>query len=422
MELTISYGEVSEKINDPDLERVSICLSPQTVEAPEDMDGLVRRALGAPIGSLPLRDMARGKERVCILISDHTRPTPSGAIIQCLLEELAAGGVKEDGVTVIVSGGLHERATPAIVEKMLGQDILKRVKVVVHDPDNEGELVSCGTTSLGTPLWINRLVVEADISVSVSTIEPHLFYGWSGGAKNLLPGVSARRTVNFHHSRFSKFPRGLDYVEGNKNREDAEEAARLAGVDFICNVVLNPQRRVIGVFAGDTVKAHRAGVEFGRGLVAVGIPEKADILMSALGGSPRDADFWQAQGKALMHTQHLVKDGGIIILAAGCENGVGGEVWRRLLLKSPAEINRLYQSSDFSVPLMKANDLVNYTKRAELWLVCPGIGPADLPQIPVRFFPTVSGALAEAKQKFSGQPAVVVVPDGSRVVVNVAQQ
>lgn len=421
MEATISYGYVKEVASVSEEKHVKVCLPPLTVEVPEDADQLIRRALGTPIGSLPLRDMAIGKERVCILISDQTRPTPSRAIIQCLLEELAAGGVSEDRITVIVSGGLHERATPAIVEKMLGEDLLKVLKVVVHDPDDEGNLVYCGTSTLGTPLWFNRHVVEADLTVSVSTIEPHLFYGWSGGAKNLLPGISARRTINFHHSRFSKFPRGLDYVEGNKNREDAEEAARLMGLDFICNVVLNQQRKVIRVFAGDTVKAHRSGVDFGRELVTVGIPEKADILVASLGGSPRDVDFWQAQGKALMHTLHLVRDGGIMILAAGCENGIGGEVWRRLLLKSLTEINCLYQNSDFSVPLMKANDLVNFTKRAELWLVCPGISPSDLPLIPVRFFPTVSAALAEAEKKFSGQSAVVIVPDASRVVVNVVQ-
>lgn len=419
MKLSILYGMVSERVCVSGHERVYVCYPPKSVEAPEDTDWLIRRALDAPVGSLPLSEKARGKKKVCILISDHTRPTPSNSIIRCLLDHLAAGGVKEEGVTVILSGGLHERATPAIVRKMLGEDILKRVRVVVHDPDAEKDLVYCGTTSLNTPLWINRLVAEADLTISVGTIEPHLFYGWSGGAKNLLPGVSARRTVNFHHSRFSEFPRGLDYIEGNKNREDAEEAARMAGVNFICNVVLSPDRRVVGVFAGDTIKAHRTGVKFGRELVSVGIPEKADILVTALGGSPRDADFWQAQGKALMHTQHLVRDGGVMILASGCENGIGGKVWRRLLLKTPEEINRLYDTSDFSVPQMKANDLVNYTKRAELWLVCPGINPSDLPHLAVRFFPDVSSALENAKKKFTGQKSIVVVPDASRVVVKI---
>jgi len=376
VETTISYGHVREVVSVSNEKHVKVCLPPQTMEVTENADQLIRRALDAPIGSPPLRDMARGKEKVCILISDQTRPTPSRAIIRCLLEELATAGLKEDRVVVLVAGGLHERATPAIVEKMLGEDLVKSLQVEVHDPDDEGALVYCGTSSLGTPLWFNRHVVEADLTVSVSTIEPHLFYGWSGGAKNLLPGVSARRTINFHHSRFSKFPRGLDYVEGNKNREDAEEASRLMGLDFICNVVLNQQRDVIGAFAGDTVKAHRSGIDFARELVAVDIPGKADILVASLGGSPRDMDFWQAQGKALMHTQHLVRNGGIMILAAGCENGVGGEAWRRLLLKSPEEINRLYQTSDFSVPLMKANDLVNYTKGQNCgWFVPESVLP-----------------------------------------------
>ena len=419
MEVTIAYGHVKEPVKLPDQDRISICRSPRSVEAPEDQVAVIREALAAPAGTPLLRELVRGKKRVGILISDHTRPTPSSIIIPCLLEELAAGGVREDGVTVVVACGLHERTTPETLKNLLGEDLFNRVETVVHDPDDEDLLVEVGKTALGTPVKVNSIVAEGDFNISVGTIEPHLFYGWSGGAKNVLPGVSARETVYFHHNRFSKFPRGLDYVEGNKNREDAEEATRLAGVSFICNVVLNEKRQIIGAFAGDIVRAHREGVQFGRPLVVVNTPEKADILISALGGSPRDSDFWQAEGKALMHAQHLIKDGGIMILAAGCEKGIGGEAWRQLLLKTPAEINDLYLSSNFSVPLMKANDLVNFTKKAKLWLVCPGICRSDLPQMPVKFFPTITDALIAAKQTVAGQSAVIVVPDSSRVVITV---
>lgn len=418
MEVTMAYGHVKEQVRLPEGDRITVCKSPRSIKEPEDQVSLIRKALSDPIGTPSLRDVVEGKKKVCILISDHTRPTPSRIILPCLLEELSAGGIEEDNVMVVVAGGLHDRAGLDAWKNILGEDLFNRVRLVIHDPDSE-DLVLVGKTSQETPVRVNREVAGANFSISVGTIEPHLFYGWSGGAKNVLPGISARKTVYFHHNRFSKYPRGLDYIDGNLNRKDAEEAARIVGVNFICNVVLNEKRNIIGVFAGDIVEAHRAGVQFGRQFVVVNTPEMADIVVSALGGSPRDSDFWQAEGKALMHAQHLVKDGGIMILAAGCEKGIGGEAWRQLLLKTPAEITDLYLTSNFSVPLMKANDLVNSTIRAKLWLVCPGICRSDLPQIPVKFFPTITDALIAAKQKVAGQAAVIMIPDASRVVVTV---
>jgi len=420
MEVQIKYGHSGETLSFSDEERVHVAVPTAGPPPAGDETELILEALANPVDSPKLRELAQGKSKVVILISDHTRPTPSGLIVPLLLKELAAGGVGEDQVTVMIACGLHDRTKPEMVEKILGPELFSRIKTVVHDPDDEDNLVELGQTDLGTPLAVNRLVVEADLVVSVSTIEPHLFYGWSGGAKNILPGVAARKTVNFHHGRFYKVFTGLDKTDDNIHREDAENAARLAGLDFICNVVLNPQRKIMGAFAGEMVAAHRAGVQLGRQLNVTTVPERADILISGLGGSPRDADFWQVEGKALMHTQHLTKDDGVMILAAGCEKGIGGKLFQDLLLKTPEEIKRFVAVNDYSVPSMKANDLVRASERFKVWLVCPGIKPADLPSIPVRFFGSIHEAYEEARKIVeSCPPATIVVPDASRVVINV---
>ncbi len=422
MKLSIRYGQTKEELSFPDGDRVHIGASPPGLPAPEDQSGMIRKALACPIDKRLLRDMAKGKQEAAILISDHTRPTPSGLILPLLMQELQEGGLQPDKVTVVMACGLHERAGLETVKNMLGKDLCRRLKITVHDPDDQANLVDLGKTSMGTPILVNRIAAESDLLLSISTIEPHRFYGWSGGAKNVLPGVSSRKTIYAHHARFYQLPSGLDRMEKNHHREDAEEAARIAELDFIFNVVLDEQRRIVGAFAGDLVSAHRAGVELGRLLNVTTVPEKADILVCALGGSPRDADFWQAEGKAMMHTEHLVKDGGTMIMAAGCENGIGGSAWRHLLLKTPQEIKKTIAESDYSVPLMKAGDLATVTDRINLYLVCPGIRPSDLPHLPVRFLPTVQKAFETARASADSAPlAVIVVPDSSRVVVSVSE-
>ncbi len=191
----------------------------------------------------------------------------------------------------------------------------------------------------------------------------------------------------------------------------------LAGLDFILNVILDEKRRMVGAFAGHFVAAHRAGVALGRRLTVTTVPEKADLLLAALGGSPRDADFWQAEGKAMMHTRHLVRDGGVLVLVAGCEKGIGGQVWRDLLQKTSEDILAQEARETYSVPMMKAADTVRTAARVKLWLVCPGVKPEDIPHLPVRFFPNVAQAAEAARALLPNPAAVIVVPDASRVVV-----
>lgn len=417
MEVVFRYGQVQEVVTIPDGNLLGVARSPVQVKGVSDAAAEIKRALASPMGTPLLRELACGCRKVAILISDHTRPTPSRLLLPYLLEELEAGGIRAEGVTVVVATGLHEPPDRATLERMLGSDLLARVRVVVHDPDDEANLVDLGTTSRGTPLRVNRAVAEADLVSSVSTVEPHLLYGWSGGAKNVIPGVSSRQTVYVHHGRHRTDPGGLDKVENNVFREDAEEAGRMVGLRFILNVLLNEKRELIGAYAGDPVVAHRAAVAAARKLNVVYVPQLADIVVCALGGSPRDADFWQAQGKGLMHTGHMVRDGGVLILAAGCEMGVGAPAFKRLLQGSMEEIIRWHEEQDYSVPLMKAFDTVSFLRRARLYLVTPGLTSADLPRLPVRFFSTVTEALAAAMEEVGHDARVLAVPDSSRVVV-----
>jgi lactate racemase len=421
MKIGIRYGGIEEQVEFPE-DFLTVATSPGKMETPPDGgDGLIREALSSPTGAPRLRDLARGKNKVAIIVSDHTRPTPSWRMVPLLLEELKVAGIAEKQVTVVVATGTHDKTLPDALERMLGKDILLSLRIVVHDCDDEANLVPLGVTAKGTPLSINRNVAEADLVLSVSVVEPHRLFGWSGGAKNIIPGVAARSTVNVHHGRYKTDPGGLNMIEGNAFRGDAEEAGRMARLAFILNCVLNENREVVGAFAGDPVAAHRAGVEMGRRLNVFPIPRKVDLIVCGVGGPPRDQDFWQAQGKGLMPVQHALRPGGIVVLVAGCKMGMGTALFAKLMKGSIEDIDRWSQEEGFSTAMDKAVCMTDYLKKGELFLVAPGLSREDFPRMPVRLFSTGQEAVNEALAKLGKDAHVLVAPDASRIVIAVKE-
>jgi lactate racemase len=421
MKIGIRYGNIEEMV---ELKGdVTIATSPGKVETPPDGGNeLIRQALSSPIGTPTLRELAREKQRVTIIVSDHTRPTPSWRIVPLLLDELQAGGIRKEQVTIVVATGTHDASSPDALQRMLGKELLSSLVVRVHDCDDVENLVPLGVTRRGTPLSVNRAVAEADLVLSVSVVEPHRLFGWSGGAKNVIPGVSARTTVNVHHGRYKTDPGGLDVIDGNAFREDAEAAARMAHLAFILNCVLNEKREVVGAFAGDPVAAHRAAVAMGRRLNRLTIPSKVDLVVCGVGGPPRDQDFWQAQGKGLMPVQHAVREGGVVILAASCEMGMGTALFAKLLKGSFEDIERWSQEQGYSTAMEKVLLTIDYLKRGELFLVTAGLSAADFPRLPIRLFPTIQEAVEEALRKVGKDARILVAPDASRIVIAVKDQ
>lgn len=421
METTVAYGLVREIVQIPDNNLLAVAQLPSAPLAPGGDDSMIRNALQNPVGTKTIREMAVGKQTASILISDHTRTTPSRQLIPPILEELKEAGIPETAVNVIIAPGLHEPPDEETILKMLGTEIVSNLNVMVHNPDDDSQLVDLGQTDMGTVVKLNKVAVESDFMISLSTIEPHGLYGFSGGAKNIIPGISARETVYQHHGRVRTLRGGLNRVEGNTFRADAEEAAEMCGLNFILNVVFNEHKQLLGVFGGHPVKAHRAAIAFSRSINLIEVPQKADIVISSIGGAPRDRDFWQGQGKGHSHTQHLVREEGVLILAAGCADGVGAKEFKELLLKTPEEIMHIFKTSGVAVPLMKAASLLNFTMKNNLFLVTPGLKKSDLPHLRVTFFPNVSSALKAAFEKLGSSASVLVVPNATKEIVMVKE-
>ncbi|MBE6372529.1 MAG: nickel-dependent lactate racemase [Lentisphaerae bacterium] len=309
--------------------------APASEPAVADPAAEVRRALAYPIGSAPLNRLAIQAKNCVIICSDHTRPVPSRYIIPAMLEELRRGNPDID-VTLLIATGFHRETTHAELVAKFGQEIVDREKIVVHDSRNDSTLKDAGILPSGGRLIINKLAMETDLLVAEGFIEPHFFAGFSGGRKSVLPGIASRETVLANHcSEFIADPHArTGILEGNPIHRDMVYAARQAKLRFIVNTVIDAEKRIVRAFAGDLEKAHAAGVEFCRKQANIEVPE-ADIVITTNGGYPLDMNVYQSV-KGMTAAEAVCRKGGVIIMAAGCSDGHGGESFYKALSEAPS--------------------------------------------------------------------------------------
>jgi nickel-dependent lactate racemase len=389
--------------------------------AEKSQEELVDFALEHPVGTPPLRVMAEGKKKVVLIASDHTRPVPSKIIVPQMLAELRRGSPDAD-ITILIATGCHRETTRAELESKFGPEIMRREQIVLHDCDSS-DMVYMGKLPSGGDLILNRLAVEADLLVAEGFIEPHFFAGFSGGRKSVLPGVAARKTVVYNHNaEFIAHPKArTGVVEGNPIHIDMLYAARIARLDFICNVVINAAKEVIYAAAGDCDLAHRDGREFLLSKCRADA-KLADIAISTNGGYPLDQNIYQAV-KGMTAAEATVKKGGVIIMIAKSNDGHGApEFYKtfageknldRMLdtfMKTPRESTRIdqWQSQIFARVLKHAT--VIYISDAPDEMV------KDLHMIPAH---SIEEAVKKA-EKILGNPnaSIVAIPDGVSVLVS----
>ena len=297
-------------------------------EAEKSPEELLCQAMENPIGTSRLEELAKGKKKVVVLCSDHTRPVPSKLILPPMLEAIRRGNPQAE-ITLLIATGCHRGTTRQELVNKLGVEMAEKEHILIHDCAAEEDMVDLGILPSGGRLRINKAAVEADLLVAEGFIEPHFFAGFSGGRKSVLPGIAARETVYANHcSQFIDDPHArAGILEGNPIHQDMVWAARKAGLAYIVNVVLGGKGQVIGAFAGDFDEAHRAGTEFLASLCQKEAPE-ADIVVTSNNGYPLDQNIYQAV-KGMSTAEVACRKGGVIVIAARCEDGNGGEVfWR----------------------------------------------------------------------------------------------
>ena len=286
----------------------------------------IERALSEPIGSKRLREIAGEGKKVAIVVDDATRKAPTKAMLLPLLDELGVAGVKDEDITVIFGCGTHRAVTAEESKRLLGEEVLKRVKTVSHDCTSE-DLVELGTTKThGTKVLLNRIFVEADIKILLGDVGFHYYAGYGGGRKSVLPAISCKEAIKHNHAMLLHSNARTGVLDENPVHVDMTESARLAGVDFILNVVTNAKNEIVKAFAGDLELAFNEAVKLVDEMYRITVDRRADIVVVSPGGHPADINLFQSY-KGLDNALKVVKRGGVIILVAECPEGHGNQVF-----------------------------------------------------------------------------------------------
>jgi len=318
----LPYGDEEILLDIPDEKLIGV-YAPQERAGVPDLGAEVARALSSPIDSPRLSELARGGRSAAVVVDDVTRFVPSRDLVGPVLEELSAGGIAPEDVTVIVATGLHRDLTGEELAPITGD---LPVTVVNHDARDEDELISVGETSLGREIRINRTFMEADVKVLTGDVEYHQFCGYGGGAKSVYPGLADAGSIEHNHSMMDLEGTGPGRIDGNPVRQEIEEVGRLAGIDFVLDVVMNSQKEVVRACAGEASQVVREGARLVDEMYRVEVPAAADLVIASPGGYPKDIELYQSQ-KAVAAGRRVVKKGGAIAVLAECREGHGSDLF-----------------------------------------------------------------------------------------------
>ena len=397
------YGDTELELELPDSWEVII---PRMTgeNAPKLNSQEIRDAIRKPIGTPRLSEMVRGKTEVCIIFDDLTRPTKLDQIVPHVLDELHEGGIKDENIRFIAALGLHGAMKLMDFQKKLGEEIPQKYLVFNHNPYENCTYL--GETSRGIPVSVNSEFMACDLKIAIGSLVPHPTAGFGGGGKMILPGVSSTESIAANHGKLCTISDSgsivLDTwgrVDDNVQRLDMEEIARMAGLDFSINALVNINRDTIALFCGDLVEAHREGVKMARQVYATEAPGDADIVVANAYAKANEAALVAGLGSKL-----LKESGGDLVVIGNIPEGqichylarsfgkkIGGQLYGRHT-ELPPRVKRMFA-------------LGPYIDKAGLdW-----IGPID--QI------TILNSWAEildALKNGNGNKAkAVVIPDGT---------
>jgi len=385
-------------------------------------DECVRAALEGPIGTPRLPEMARGKRRVLIVCDDVARPTPAWRLIPPVLDELSAAGVPEGGIEFMMALGTHRPMTEEEMRVKVGSRVYERFRVLNHAWDDPDALEYIGKTAQGVEVWINRKVAEADLVIGIGRIMPIEVCGFTGGGKILVPGCCGEITNSDMHWTRVDVP-GAEIIGKRDNpvRESIDSLARLAGLDFIVNVVMDGAGRIFDCVAGDLVEAHREGCARARRYHEVTLPAHPDIVVAD--GYPFDIEFWQVN-KALDAAGLVVRPGGAVIIVSPCREGLSRTHEAELLrhgyrgrehARELVAAGRI-QHKVVAVHMMQVAEVM---EKATVFLVTAGIPREHVEQVGLSYAATPQGALERAFEIAGADARVAVLRNAAEMLPRV---
>jgi nickel-dependent lactate racemase len=417
----LPYGKKSITIDIPEDRLEGILVSKvnkySTQESEED---IVKKAIINPIGVPRLKDLARDKKKIVVISSDHTRPVPSHITMPIILDEIRKGN-PEANITILVATGFHRASTKVELREKYGKEIVNREKIVIHNSRDKDSMLKIGILPSGGDFILNKLAIEADLLVAEGFIEPHFFAGFSGGRKSILPGIASKETVLANHcSEFIAHPKARTGVlKGNPIHEDMLYAAKKANLNFILNVVINGDKKIINAFAGHWEEAHLKGCKFVSKLAGVK-PKLADIVITTNGGYPLDQNIYQSV-KGMTAAEATCKKGGVIIIASTCADGHGSDSFYNTFAKANSVQNVIDEimarNRNKTIPDQWESQIL-----ARILLKCKVIMVTNaskkmVENMHMKWAASIEGAIEMADEMLGNRGKITIISDGVSVIV-----
>jgi len=413
----LPYGDKELEFFLPRYSNLQI-LEVEDKELSQDQQSLVCQAIQNPfVKDLPLK--INSSDKICIIISDLSRPVPNQIIMHYLLEELEKRGANKSNITIIVATGKHRVHEDKDFIQLLGKDIFNQHKVISHDGENKSKHQFLGYTSNRTPLYIDKTFVNSDIKIITGMIEPHQFMGFTGGLKAVTIGLGYKETIEMNHKFMFDSGSSLGNIENNIARKDVDEITNFLPIDFCINAILGNHNEIVKIFAGDAKVVWNRGVEFLKKTILKKVKEPADVVIASQGGYPKDIDLYQAQ-KGLAHASEVVKEGGSIILLAECREGLGNSEFAKWMndSSSPREVIDKFKHSKFTLGAHKAYLFSKSLIKADVNLVSEKLysNPSLTTTLKIAIYNDTQCSINEVFKKHSSSCNVIIIPKASSII------
>lgn len=418
----MKYGRGVLEVEIPDRNLAGVLTLQKSVPIEQPVRA-VWAALESPIHAAPLATLAKDRVSACVVISDITRPVPNKLILPPILQTLESSGIPREKITILIATGIHRPNEGKELEEMVGVEIMNNYRIVNHFSQEIETHKYLGLTRGGAPVYIDKTYLEADLKVTTALIEPHLMAGYSGGRKSICPGLASIETMKLLHGpQILEHPKAsVGILEGNPLHIEATEIALMAGVDFNVNVTIDDQRRLTGIFAGDIVESHLAGVRFVEKQVKVTLPEPVDAVFVSSAGYPLDATFYQAV-KGMLAAAEIVKPNGSIMLFAECSQGIGSGPFTDLILKTKdlkQFIQDIHDPSHFVIDQWQLEELAKAAKKAEIYCYAGGIPYEQLKDLFVQPLRLPEEAITRILSTHGADAQIAALPDGPYVLAKI---
>ncbi len=424
MRVNLKYGSKGLDLELPETPNFQGVLYPQDAPPLPDPSAAVDEALTRPIASAGLAEWASGKKDAVIVISDSTRPVPNALLLPLITARLEGAGIPREKITILIATGIHRPNEGEELKRLVGEEIAGRYRILNHFSKKDEEMVRVGEIGEGVAAYVNRHYVAADLKILTGFIEPHMWAGFSGGRKAILPGISSVKTLEFMHGpEMVAHPRTrYGVLEGNPFHEAGLAVMAQAGADFIVNVTLDTSKRVTGVFAGDPVQAHLAGVEFLSRHCIRTLDAPLDFVVTTNSGAPLDCNLYQS-AKGLSGVSSATREGGVILIATECWEGFGSEEYREVFehATTPAAfIEKLLRKEFFIPDQWCAQETYQVMLKNEVWIYTHGIDAETLRRFHFTPVPVIEEAVSQLLARFGNEARWAVVPDGPMLILQVA--